>query len=41
MLPLSSYWTREIRMKYKDLRVFISALEAQGELQRITDEVDP
>ncbi|MCW4149720.1 4-hydroxy-3-polyprenylbenzoate decarboxylase [Halomonas sp. 18H] len=28
-------------MKYKDLREFIAALEAQGELQRVTAEVDP
>ena len=28
-------------MKYKDLREFISALEAQGELKRVTAEVDP
>ncbi|GAA0574814.1 4-hydroxy-3-polyprenylbenzoate decarboxylase [Halomonas salifodinae] len=28
-------------MKYKDLRDFIAALEAQGELQRIRAEVDP
>ncbi|RDE18194.1 4-hydroxy-3-polyprenylbenzoate decarboxylase [Motiliproteus coralliicola] len=28
-------------MKYKDLREFIEALEAQGELQRISVEVDP
>ena len=28
-------------MKYKDLREFIAALEAQGELQRISAEVDP
>ena len=28
-------------MKYKDLRDFLSALEAQGELTRITAEVDP
>ena len=41
MLPLSSYCNRENRMKYKDLREFISALEAQGELKRITAEVDP
>ena len=41
MLPLSSYCNRETRMKYKDLREFISALEARGELQRITAEVDP
>ena len=41
MLPLSSFWNREIRMKYKDLRDFIAALEERGELQRITAEVDP
>jgi 4-hydroxy-3-polyprenylbenzoate decarboxylase len=41
MLPLSSYCNREIRMKYKDLREFIAVLEAQGELKRITAEVDP
>ncbi|MEA2118653.1 4-hydroxy-3-polyprenylbenzoate decarboxylase [Halovibrio sp. HP20-50] len=28
-------------MKYKDLREFIAALEAQGELKRISVEVDP
>ncbi|GAA5171007.1 4-hydroxy-3-polyprenylbenzoate decarboxylase [Modicisalibacter zincidurans] len=28
-------------MKYKDLREFVAALEAQGELQRISAEVDP
>ncbi|HSH49320.1 MAG TPA: 4-hydroxy-3-polyprenylbenzoate decarboxylase [Halomonas sp.] len=28
-------------MKYKDLRDFIAALEAQGELVRVTAEVDP
>jgi len=28
-------------MKYKDLRDFIASLEAQGELKRITAEVDP
>ncbi|MGA6927212.1 MAG: menaquinone biosynthesis decarboxylase, partial [Desulfosarcina sp.] len=28
-------------MKYKDLREFIAVLEAQGELKRITAEVDP
>ncbi|NWN83310.1 MAG: 4-hydroxy-3-polyprenylbenzoate decarboxylase [Halomonas sp.] len=28
-------------MKYKDLREFIAALEAQGELKRISAEVDP
>ena len=28
-------------MKYKDLRDFIEQLEAQGELKRITTEVDP
>ena len=28
-------------MKYKDLREFITALEAQGELKRISVEVDP
>ncbi|MFP4264049.1 MAG: hypothetical protein ACLFRS_11880, partial [Halomonas sp.] len=28
-------------MKYKDLRDFIAALEAQGELKRIAAEVDP
>ncbi|WP_280546352.1 MULTISPECIES: 4-hydroxy-3-polyprenylbenzoate decarboxylase [unclassified Halomonas] len=28
-------------MKYKDLREFIAMLEAQGELKRITAEVDP
>jgi 4-hydroxy-3-polyprenylbenzoate decarboxylase len=28
-------------MKYKDLRDFIAGLEAQGELKRITTEVDP
>jgi len=28
-------------MKYKDLRDFISQLESQGELKRITTEVDP
>ena len=28
-------------MKYKDLRDFIASLEAQGELKRITTEVDP
>jgi hypothetical protein len=28
-------------MKYKDLREFIAALEQQGELQRVTAEVDP
>ncbi|GED21051.1 4-hydroxy-3-polyprenylbenzoate decarboxylase [Halomonas halmophila] len=28
-------------MKYKDLREFIAALEEQGELQRVTAEVDP
>ncbi|MFG6177392.1 4-hydroxy-3-polyprenylbenzoate decarboxylase [Halomonas sp. THAF12] len=28
-------------MKYKDLREFIAALEAQGELKRVTAEVDP
>lgn len=28
-------------MKYKDLREFIAALEEQGELKRITAEVDP
>ena len=28
-------------MKYKDLRDFISQLESQGELKRITAEVDP
>lgn len=41
MLPLSSFWDREVRMKYKDLREFIAALEAQGELKRISAEVDP
>jgi 4-hydroxy-3-polyprenylbenzoate decarboxylase len=41
MLPLLSYWNREIRMKYKDLREFIAALETQGELVRVTAEVDP
>ncbi len=30
-----------IAMKYKDLRDFISQLESQGELKRITAEVDP
>jgi len=29
------------RMKYKDLRDFIQQLEAQGELKRISQEVDP
>ena len=28
-------------MKYKDLRDFIAKLESQGELKRITAEVDP
>ena len=28
-------------MKYKDLRDFIAQLEKQGELKRITAEVDP
>jgi 4-hydroxy-3-polyprenylbenzoate decarboxylase len=28
-------------VKYKDLRDFIAMLEAQGELKRITVEVDP
>ncbi|MDP3482955.1 MAG: UbiD family decarboxylase, partial [Sulfuricella sp.] len=28
-------------MKYKDLRDFISQLEKQGELKRISTEVDP
>ena len=28
-------------MKYKDLRDFVEALEAKGELIRITTEVDP
>ena len=28
-------------MKYKDLRDFIASLEQQGELKRITTEVDP
>ncbi len=28
-------------MKYRDLRDFISQLEKQGELKRITMEVDP
>ena len=28
-------------MKYKDLRDFINQLESQGELKRITVEVDP
>ena len=41
MLPLSSFWNRDIRMKYKDLRDFIAALGLQGELKRITAEVDP
>jgi len=40
MLPLSRSGT-EIHMKYKDLREFVAALEAQGELQRISAEVDP
>jgi 4-hydroxy-3-polyprenylbenzoate decarboxylase len=41
MLPLLPYWNREIRMKYKDLREFIAALEARGELVRVSAEVDP
>lgn len=36
-----SFRKREGRMKYKDLREFIAALEQQGELQRVTAEVDP
>ncbi|HCL22667.1 MAG TPA: hypothetical protein DHW46_03235, partial [Halomonas sp.] len=28
-------------MKYNDLRDFIAALEAQGELKRVKAEVDP
>ncbi len=28
-------------MKYKDLRDFIAQLESQGELKRITAEIDP
>ncbi|EHJ93763.1 3-octaprenyl-4-hydroxybenzoate carboxy-lyase [Vreelandella boliviensis LC1] len=32
---------RERALKYKDLREFIAALEAQGELKRISVEVDP
>lgn len=28
-------------MKYKDLRDFLAKLESQGELRRITKEIDP
>ena len=31
----------ESNMKYKDLRDFIDQLEKQGELKRITQEIDP
>lgn len=41
MLPLLSFWNRDSRMKYQDLREFIAVLEEQGELTRVTAEVDP
>nr|WP_232340986.1 4-hydroxy-3-polyprenylbenzoate decarboxylase [Halomonas pacifica] len=41
MLPLCRLAIGNNPVKYKDLRDFIAALEAQGELQRIGAEVDP
>lgn len=41
MLPLLLFGRRVYRMKYKDLREFIAALEESGELVRVRAEVDP
>ena len=39
--PARARPTEDSRLKYRDLREFVAALESQGELKRIRAEVDP